>query len=310
MSSATSKLHDILQKAFTGEKLDNETFSVWLDEYFSKDKNKIQDLFQIKDKDPNDKDYSKFHYTFQIFKVKYGHVDVMNMVFINDLYKLLINLLPLIPNDTFLKRCIDTLDYIKNSIYLYKSGMSVSSPLEVPSKIPNYEILKMCLDLISMHSNNIGILDIFDKLIQNVKYWDLSTTVSFVTKDLYKICSNKNEIWLRIHFGPLKQPKEALYLQHVYSEHCSEMLFNISHSNYSHYSDADVNFLIQKTIEFICNMFEQIDVNLLPYRQKFLYSYVKDFFQPIFDEPEMEWPACFYNKFKDFLAEGLENKHK
>ena len=316
MSYAISKLHGILVNVLEGGNLNDETFKEWLREYFSNDKGNMEDIFQIQDKkliDSANKDYVRCKLNFQDFKVKYGMVYVMSTDFILDLQNLLTDLLHLLPMDLFLSRSIDLIRVIRRSILIYKSGISRSSYSlsEVPSKIPNCDIMKMFIDLHSLSKDKAYIFDIFEELMNNVHLWDLKLIKSKVTDVLYKMCSNKNEYWMRVYFGPLNDPEDAKHYQRRYSDKCSNTLFNLCYMNHhNYYSETDASFLIRESVKFIHHMLRQVNVNLLTYHKKFIYYYIRDFFEKIFIQPEYEMSACFYQDFTNFLKEGKNKLNK
>ena len=322
MSLATDKLESILRNVVhkqTG--LHNDTFKLWFEEFFldvETNANKsldqrpsegdslvyksMEDIFKIEIKDEkNDDAYLKCKFHFNNFVIKYRIAYSMHFEFIDDLQKLLLLLLPLIPNDKHLESSIDYLKKIKNGFEVYNSRYSQRNNNPLCNPLP--EMQNMGLTLLDIFIDNAVILNIFDNLMSNVFTWDQEKMKIYISGILYEILKINNEVWLRTLFGPLKKPFEAMRIHNSFAERQLDKFFQLHTNQRFEIYSPDVGYVIWDTINYFNKMFEQIDINLLTFTQKQSYNAIKKFFNDIEKRPETEWERVFREKLNDYFPD-------
>ena len=295
----THQLQSILYKIVKGQdRLNNETFKPWLEKYFSKQNQNVKDVFQIKIKEEEEEKndaYSKCNFHFINFRVKYGNTNNMDLYFLENLQKLLLYLLPLIPDDEYLQPSIEHLNMIINSIEIYNSKNP--KRIDIPTQ-PNYELGKIGFSLFTLFYDRVIILDIFDRLINESHMWDfdkMKSEISVVLNEIFK-SDNNNQMWLRFLFGPLKNPSAAMNEHNNYiMRHREKLLLWLNNQNFKFY-EPDIDYLIWSTINYFNKMLEQINVQLLTPNQRNIYYYAKNFFNDIEKKPERKWADCLQDK--------------
>lgn len=321
MSLATQKLASILRNVVhkqTG--LHNDTFKVWLEEFFSNvETNAIksldqrpskeddslkyksmEDIFGIKIKDEKNNDaYLKCKFHFNNFIIKYTITYSMHFDFIDDLQKLLLLLLPLIPTDIHLESSIDYLKKIQSGFEVYNSRYP-QWDIKPPSN-PLPEMQNMGLTLLDLFIDNAVILHIFDNVMSNVFTWDNDRIIIYISGILYKILKINNEVWLRTLFGPLKNPFEAMRIHNYYATRQLYKFFQLHTNQRFEIYSPDVDYVIWDTINYFNKMFEQVDINFLTFIQKQTYNSIKKFFNDIEKRPETEWENVFREKLNEYF---------
>ena len=319
MSLATHKLESILHNVIhkqTG--LHNDTFKVWIEEFFSnaeinadkslddrrsnkesfkKENKSMEDIFNIEIKEENDA-YLKCKYHFKIFLVKYQKVCIMHFEFIDDLQKLLLLLLPLIPDDNYLMSSIDYLKKIKNGFEIYNSRYSQQNN-DLPSN-PVPEMQNMGLTLLDMFKDNVLILQILDIFMSDLFIWDQDKRIIEASGILYKILKINNEVWLRTLFGPLKNPSEAKRIHDAFASRQLDKFFQICTNERYELYPPDVGLIIWDTIDYFNKMFEQVNTNILTCSQRELYNAAKNFLNNIKKKPEPEWESVFREQLNKY----------
>ena len=291
-----------------------KTFKNWIQMYFSNKDLTMRDIFLTKpnqtieeeeeeeeeERKKNEEAYSKCHDHYINFRAQFGsNAFHVNFYFLDSLRKLLSYLLPLIPTNVFLQSSIVYLEMIIKSIEICNANYPTK--YDIPNQ-SNLQMQKCASALFSLLADNVMILNIFDRLINEAHLWDVEKMKFEISSILNDICVSDNLYWLQILYGPLKNPIEAMSVHRMYIRNQKEKLFHLRYDKCYKIYELDVNFLIWDSIRYFDKMFDQINIKLLTQNQRQIYYYVKNFLSDIVKKSEMVWSDCFQQKLDSYFV--------